>query len=445
MERDFEAHLLAWRKSKHRKPMLLSGVRQCGKTYLLKKFGEEHYRQTVYVNFERQQEFHDLFERTLDPRRIIEQIALVSRDINADEPDTLYIFDEIQAAPKAVTALKYFAEETPHLHVIGAGSLLGVSLPKDAASFPVGKVDIATLHPMSFSEYVRASGYQRLLDEIIGESREETEEKLASLVAPARSRLQELFHQFLLVGGMPEAVKRWIETEDMAQVDYVHQQLLQAYRADFAKHAPATEIPKLNAIWESIPAQLAKDNQKFVFGHAMKGKRAADLANALQWLSDAGLVVMVPNVENPTIPLKASADPSKFKLYLADMGLLRAMAQLPPVKLEEITGYSTNFYGAIAENYVLGELQKAGIDAYYWTSSGIAEVDFVVQVGAKIVPIEVKAAANPNAKSLARYRDKYRPKLAFKISLKPYGKAGELVSMPHYCIPAFKTLVAGGA
>lgn len=424
--------------------MLLSGVRQCGKTYLLQKFGEKHYRQTVYVNFERQQEFHDLFERTLDPRRIIEQIALVKRDINADEPDTLYIFDEIQAAPKAVTALKYFAEETPHVHVIGAGSLLGVALRKDAASFPVGKVDIATLYPMSFAEYVRASGYQRLLDEMVGENREETEDKLASLAAPARSQLQELFHQFLLVGGMPEAVKRWIETEDMGQVDYVHQQLLQAYRADFAKHAPATEIPKLNAIWESIPAQLAKDNQKFVFGHAMKGKRAADLANALQWLRDAGLAVMVPHVENPAIPLKSNADPSKFKLYLADIGLLRAMAQLPPVKLEEITGYSTNFYGAIAENYVLSELQKAGIDAYYWTSSGIAEVDFVAQVGAQIVPIEVKAATNPNAKSLARYREKYRPKLAVKISLKPYGKAGQLVSMPHYYMPAFKTLVEGG-
>lgn len=476
MRREFEKYLAQWRSSPNRKPLLLGGVRQCGKTYLLKAFGDKHYRQVVYLNLEREKVFLDLFSNTLKPKEILRQIHLAFPQYNPKEPDTLYIFDEIQAIPKAVTSLKYFAEEMPQVHIAAAGSLLGVALRRNGFSFPVGKVDQQILYPMSFLEFLVAKGYEGLAAELCEPEKALVVAKMREMSSLVISQLEAALGEFMMVGGMPEAVKVWLQTSDMFEVDKIHQQMIQGYQADFAKHAPVSDIPKLNAIWQAIPAQIAKENQKFVFGHVAKGKRAADLADALQWLEDSGLAYKVFQVTEPKIPLPDAIDPAKFKLFSCDIGLLRAQAGLPPVPLKEVADRKTSFYGAIGESFVFTELLKAGYYPCYWRSGVKAELDFVVQSGRAVVPIEVKTAGNKKAKSLATYISGYQPKQALKIWGRGFGiseggvvsvsaaikessaedgevstlaakaqkgisRGTEIISLPHYFIPALKSLL----
>ncbi|MDO5747928.1 MAG: DUF4143 domain-containing protein [Actinomycetaceae bacterium] len=433
---------------------------------MLQQFGKQSYKQLAYFNLERYPELAAVFRESLAPKKIIQQLMLTRPDLRSGEIDTLYVFDEIQAVPEAIHALKYFAEEAPQLHVIGAGSLLGIVMRKNSSrgwalsgdadlyrggvadvgsgtvSFPVGKVESHVLHPMSFKEFLLAKGYNDLVvdvsDKFFGQSKTVT------------ATLEKELAEFMLVGGMPEAVKTWLDTYDMTQVERIHQQLLTGYRADFAKYVPSGDVAKINAIWDSIPAQLAEENRKFIFGAAMKGKRAKDLADALQWLVDAGLVIKVPVVKNPKIPLIAVSDPTHFKLYLCDMGLLRSMAGLPAISLNDIVERSTNFVGAIGENYVLAELVKQGLTVYFWRSKATAELDGLVQIGSNVIPVEIKAAHNKKAKSLRTYIDSYHPKLVVRCSLHRCNvtvvgdrlannskEPVQLLSLPHYYVWMF--------
>lgn len=409
MERTFTKELYKWKAAKDRKPLLLKGVRQCGKTYLLKEFGKKAYADLAYFNFEGNEPLQKCFDRDLDPQRIITELGVFHR--KAIVPGaTLVVFDEIQFCNRALTALKYFCEDLPQHHIACAGSLLGVALSKPL-SFPVGKVDLRVLRPLGFYEFMLAGGEEELAASL---SRLAPDQPVPEVFT---ARLEELLRNYFVAGGMPEAAAKWIETKDVAAVEEVQRRILDAYELDFAKHAPAADIPKLNLIWKSIPSQLARENGKFVFGHARPGARAKDLADALEWLVSAGLVHKVVKIEKPFMPLSAYACPSYFKLYAPDAGLLRRMAGLPAEAVFHGPESYREFRGVLAENFALTELLHAEPEPpFYWRSGNTAEVDFVAQLGGRIVPIEVKAGRN-RARSLAEYRKKYSPERAVITSL----------------------------
>lgn len=409
MKRLYSSELIKWKKQKDRKPILLQGVRQCGKTYLLKEFGAQTYTDTAYFNFEGNEPLQNCFARDLDTDRIITELGILRRRAIKPE-ETLIILDEIQFCNRALTALKYFYENAPQYHIVCAGSLLGVAL-STPLSFPVGKTELHTLHPMSFYEFVLASGEEETLTFLAAQ-------------APGRpvpesltGRMTDLLKTYYVTGGMPEAVGKWLGTKDVSEVEKIQRGILDSYDLDFAKHAPTMDIPKLGLIWKSIPTQLARENSKFMFGHAKHGARAKDLEDALEWLLSAGLAHKVMRVENPALPLSAAADPAFFKLYAPDVGLLRVMAGLPAEAI--FTGPETyrEFRGAMAENFTLTELLNAGLERpYYWKSGNTAEVDFLAVSGIQIVPIEVKAGRN-RARSLGEYRKKYSPQTAIIASM----------------------------
>ena len=434
MKRDITQELLAWKEQPNRKPLVLKGVRQCGKTYILKKFGREYYKDVAYFNFEETRSLNSLFEQDYDVKRILFELGLfLGRTITPG--NTLIILDEIQECPRAITALKYFCENAPEYHVTCAGSLLGLAIHENQ-SFPVGKVDIRTLYPMSFYEFLSATGDEALADYLTcfqpGSS-------VSELIG---GKLRTALKQYYVVGGMPEAVSVWCETGDLEKVEAVQQDILASYELDFAKHAPPSEFPKLSAIWASVPQQLAKPNSKFIFSHVKKGWRSKDLEDALQWLIRAGLVYQVCKVEKPFMPLSSYADATSFKLYLCDVGLLRRLARLPAQIVLESSGIYTEFKGVMTENYVLGELVKH-VDAtpYYWVSGNSAEVDFIVQCGAHIVPIEVKAESNVKARSLAEYRKKYAPPVSVKTSMLDDVSGTEVRLIPLYLIGSMGALI----
>ena len=434
MKRDITQELLAWKEQPNRKPLVLKGVRQCGKTYILREFGREHYKDVAYFNFEETRSLNSLFEQDYDVKRILFELGLfLGRTITPG--NTLIILDEIQECPRAITALKYFCENAPEYHVACAGSLLGIAIHQDQ-SFPVGKVDFLDLYPMSFYEFLSATGDEALADHLIhfrpGSS-------VSELVG---GKLRTALKQYYVVGGMPEAVSVWCETGDLEKVEAVQQDILASYELDFAKHAPPSEFPKLSAIWASVPQQLAKPNSKFIFSHVKKGWRSKDLEDALQWLIRAGLVYQVCKVEKPFMPLSSYADATSFKLYLCDVGLLRRLARLPAQVVLDSSGIYTEFKGVMTENYVLGELVKH-VDAtpYYWVSGNSAEVDFIVQCGAHIVPIEVKAESNVKARSLAEYRKKYAPPISVKTSMLEDVSGSEVRLIPLYLIGSMGALV----
>ena len=434
MKRDVTQGLLAWKEQPNRKPLVLKGVRQCGKTYILKEFGREYYKDVAYFNFEENRSLNSLFEQDYDVKRILFELGLfLGRTIAPG--NTLIILDEIQECPRAITALKYFCENAPEYHVACAGSLLGLAIHENQ-SFPVGKVDIRTLYPMSFYEFLSATGNEALADYL---TRFQSGSSVSELIG---GKLRTALKQYYVVGGMPEAVSVWCETGDLEKVEAVQQDILASYELDFAKHAPPSEFPKLSAIWASVPQQLAKPNSKFIFSHVKKGWRSKDLEDALQWLIRAGLVYQVCKVEKPFMPLSSYADATNFKLYLCDVGLLRRLARLPAQVVLESSGIYTEFKGVMTENYVLGELVKH-VDAtpYYWVSGNSAEVDFVVQCGAHIVPIEVKAESNVKARSLAEYRKKYAPPVSVKTSMLDEVSGSEVRLIPLYLIGSMETMI----
>jgi hypothetical protein len=412
----------------------LKGVRQCGKTYILNEFGKENYDEIAYFNFEGNSALAERFEQDLDPERIIMELGILKSKLIKPET-TLIIFDEIQFCNKALTSLKYFYERTPEYHVVCAGSLLGIALSKPL-SFPVGKVDFLTLRPMDFNEFLLANDEEMLTDHL-------NNLNITSAIPQMFAvKLITLLKTYFITGGMPEAVAEWIETRNVSEVERVQDAILNSYELDFAKHAPATDFPKILLVWKSIPDQLAKENGKFIYGHVKAGARAKDFENAMQWLISAGMVHKVCKVEKPFIPLSAYADQDYFKLYMSDIGLLRRMSRLPASSIYEDSLQYKEFKGALTENYVLSELANTlGDVPFYWKSGNTAEVDFIVQLNEKIIPVEVKSSTNVKARSLSVYRQKYKPDISVRVSMLNVHRDNDLLNIPLYMLWKLKGLV----
>jgi len=414
MKRTLLNKLLEWKNSNSRKPLIIKGVRQCGKTYLLKEFGKNYYEDFVCFNFEGNSLLQNVFEKDLNTERIITELSVIRKKAILPQK-TLIIFDEIQFCNSALTSLKYFCENAPEYHIAAAGSLLGIALSKPL-SFPVGKVDFHTLYPLNFYEFLLANGEDLLCEQL-------EDLPIAKLVPAAfAEKLEEHLKSYYICGGMPEAVDNWVAEKNIEKLDIILQKILDSYELDFAKHAPAKEFPKLSAIWHSVPAQLARENGKFIFSHVKKSLRAKDLEDALEWLLSAGMVYKVAKIEKPFMPMSSYADFSYFKLYMSDIGLLRRMSKLPAMAFLESSDIFKEFKGAVTENFVLCELvNKSGEIPFYWKSGNMAEVDFVVQSGMDIVPIEVKSSDNTRTRSLAEYSKKYSPNRTVITSLRNAG------------------------
>lgn len=416
MERLLLEDLKKWKEKTDRKPLILRGARQVGKTWLLRDFGAKCFDDVCYVNFEQREVLANIFVGTLSPKRIIEQLSLYHGKKILPQK-TLLIFDEVQELPRALTSLKYFAEEAPEYVICCAGSLLGVAL-HEGTSFPVGKVDFLDLYPLSFREFLMANGEQMLIDYILAGNRN---------LQAFEVKLTDYLKRYFVIGGMPSAVNRWLDTHDYFEVDDVQHQLIEAYQNDFSKHAPSQMIEKIRYVWDSIPTQLAKENKKFIYGLVRNGARAREYEDALMWLSDAGEIIRTYNVTKPSVPLKAYADLKSFKVFLLDVGLLRCLSELSPKVVLEGSRIFEEFKGALTEQYACQELQlfKHLRGNYYWTSSSSAEIDFLVTDGMEVYPLECKAGFTMNAKSLKSYREKYSPVWSLRTSLLPYERNEE--------------------
>lgn len=421
MKRKILEKLVDWKNSVDRKPLILEGARQVGKTYLLKEiFGKENYENVLYLNLQNPSpEILELFEGSIDPQRLVSQLELLFHmDIIAGK--TLIFLDEIQGVPRALTSLKYFYEDMPEQHVVAAGSLLGIFLHPDA-SFPVGKVDTLRLEPMDFEEFLWARGEEDLTKHML--------EEPADVVF--RSKLIDLLREYLFVGGMPEVVKEWVEHHDIMRAENAQRRILMDYTRDFSKHADGTLAARIRLVFESLPAQFAKASEKFVYGVVKEGARARDYELAIEWLVDAGIVRRVYRVQRgDKTPLKAYTDRSAFKLYFLDIGLFRCLAGIAPKLSFQKDAIFEEFNGLMAEQFVLQEL--SGQELFYWSNDATAEVDFVGQFGAKIVPIEVKSGENVHAKSLKVYREAYRPELVVRMSMKGLEFNDGLLNIPLY-------------
>lgn len=434
MQRLLMDDLVKWKENRYRKPLILQGVRQCGKTYLLQAFASLYYQDLAYFNFEDTPALAELFERNLEPERIITELGVLQGS-SIKPASTLIVFDEIQFCPKALPFLKYFYEKTPEYHLACAGSLLGIHLAKPS-SFPVGKVDFLTLRPISFEEYLLAHDEEAIVRHI-----KEIEEN-SPLPKIFTDKLTSYLKSYYLTGGMPEVVARWTENKDISVVEEAQDAIINAYELDFAKYAPLKDFPKLSLIFRSIPDQLARENGKFIYGRVKPGARSRDLEDALEWLIGAGIAHKVCKVEKPAMPLSVYANRSHFKLYLADIGLLRRMARLPATAIFEERPLFSEFKGVLAENFVLNELININGDVpYYWRSGNQAEVDFLAQVEEQIIPVEVKASTNLRSRSLAEYRKKFNPEIAVRTSLANLKREERLLNLPLYLLFALKRLL----
>lgn len=425
--------LIVWKKLKSRKPLIIRGARQVGKTWLMNEFGKTQYSQTIYVNFEKNKRLKNLFTDDFDIGRVI--LALQAESgLTIDAENTLLIFDEIQAVPEAITALKYFQEDAPEYHIVAAGSLLGVAL-HSAFSFPVGKVVFMDLYPLTFLEFLDAIGESTLLDLFYRAD--------WKLITAYKSKYIERLRQYYYVGGMPEAVLKFSENNNFKEVRGIQKQILAAYEQDFSKHTPLTMVPRIRMIWNSIPAQLAKEHSKFIYGIIKEGARAKDYELALSWLIDCGLIHKVCRATKSAIPLKAYEDRSAFKLFLVDIGLLAAMGDIDSKTLLEGNAIFSEFKGALTEQYVFQQLNSVNeYVIYYWSAErSSAEIDFIVQYNALIVPIEVKAEENLQAKSLKVYVEKFSPKASIRTSMSDFRKQDWLINLPLYAISEFKNLL----
>jgi predicted AAA+ superfamily ATPase len=422
MERSAEKNLLAWKESKSRKPLLIYGARQVGKTWLMKQFGAKEFDNTVYVNLEKEIPLRTLFEQDYQPQRIIKALeTYFNQDILPGK--TLLIFDEIQEAKGALTALKYFNEELAELHVIGAGSLLGIAL-KQQTSFPVGQVEFLNLYPMCFHEFLLATGNQKLAKLI--------EEKDWQVLVSLRTKIITLLKSYYFVGGMPEAVLSFSQAENYSHVRKIQENILLSYEQDFAKHAPAEIIPRIRMIWNAVVSQLAKENKKFIYGLIKEGARAKEFETALNWLENYGLIYRVNRTKKANFPLAAHSDLSAFKLYVLDVGLLGALGNLNPQTILEKEQLFTEFKGALTEQFVLQELKATGQkQLFYWANdSGSAEIDFIFESHNTIIPLEVKASENLQAKSLKTFALKYPEIHCYKTSLSDYREESWVTNVP---------------
>ena len=418
--------LIRWKNSKTRKPMIIRGARQVGKTWLMREFGRTQYEQYAYINFDNNERMEHLFSGNLDISRIVTALQIES-GVSIDADNTLLVFDEVQEVPNALTSLKYFCENAPQYHVIAAGSLLGVAL-HPGASFPVGKVDFMDLYPLDFLELMRALGEERLVDLL--------EDMDWEMITGFKGKYIDLLKQYYYIGGMPEAVKTFAETLDYRMVRQVQQRLLMAYEQDFSKHAPHETVPRIRMLWDSIPSQLAKENRKFIYGLIRQGARAREYELAMAWLTDCGLVHKVSRISKPGMPLRAYQDFNAFKLFVVDVGLLSAMSGLDVKSLLEGNRIFEEFKGALTEQYVLQQLLAIKeIEPFYWSAeTGSAELDFVIQSGMHVVPLEVKAEENLQAKSLKSYYNKYRPKYTVRSSMSNFRQEEWMVNFPLFAI-----------
>ena len=418
--------LYKWKNSKRRKPLIIEGARQVGKTWLMKEFGKQAYADTVYINFESNSRMADLFSADLDTDRLIMGLELYAgRKINPD--NTLLIFDEVQEVPRALASLKYFYENAPQYHIVCAGSLLGIALHQ-GTSFPVGKVDFLKLYPLSFSEFLMATGNERFAELLKKQDYE--------MITSFKQTYIDALKHYYFVGGMPEAVQSFAESKDFNEVRAIQKKILAAYEQDFSKHAPNEIVPKIRMLWNSIPSQLARENKKFIYGLVREGGRAREYETAIMWLSDCGLVHKVSRVNAAGIPLKAYEDLKAFKLFIVDVGLLGCMTGLRQRTLLDGDDLFVEFKGALTEQYVCQQLKTIeDLGVYYYTNDrGSCEIDFVVDTGEQIVPIEVKAETNLRAKSLKTYRERFEPELSVRTSMADYKKEDWLLNLPLYAI-----------
>ncbi len=418
--------LLKWKQNKHRKPMIIEGARQVGKTWLMKEFGQQAYADTVYINFDSNSRMAELFASDLDTERLIMGLELYAGH-KIDPDNTLLIFDEVQEVPRALSSLKYFYENAPQYHIVCAGSLPGIALHQ-GTSFPVGKVDFMNLYPLSFREFLMANGQERFAELI--------DKRDFQMITSFKLTYIDALKHYYYVGGMPEAVQSFAENKDFNEVREIQRRILMAYEQDFSKHAPNEIVPRLRMIWNSIPSQLAKENKKFIYGLVREGARAKDYEAAIMWLSDCGLVHKISRVNTAGIPLRAYEDLKAFKLFVVDVGLLGCMAGLRQHTLLDGNDLFVEFKGALTEQYVCQQLKNIeDLDIYYYTNDrGSCEIDFVVDTGGKIVPVEVKAEVNLRAKSLKSYQEKFSPEISVRTSMADYKKEEWLVNLPLYAI-----------
>ena len=418
--------LYRWKESRRRKPLIIQGARQVGKTWLMKEFGRSAYRDMVYINFDSNSRMAELFASDLNTDRLIMGIELYAGK-KIDPDSTLLIFDEVQEVPRALSSLKYFYENAPQYHIICAGSLLGIAL-HEGTSFPVGKVDFLELYPLSFREFLMAvtgTQFAKLLDS-----------QDYKMITSFKQTYIEALKQYYFIGGMPEAVKNFTEERDFYEVREVQKRILEAYEQDFSKYAPLEIVPKIRMVWNSIPSQLAKENKKFLYGLVREGGRAKEYETAIMWLCDCGLVYKIERVKGGGIPLKAYVDQKAFKLFVVDVGLLGCMTGLSPKILLDGNDLFTEFKGALTEQYVCQQLKTLeNLSIYYYTNDrGSCEVDFVVDTGERTVPVEVKAEVNLKAKSLKTYYEKYQPEISIRTSMADYRPEEWLMNLPLYAI-----------
>ena len=418
--------LYRWKVSRRRKPLIIQGARQVGKTWLMKEFGRAAYRDMVYINFDSNSRMAELFASDLNTDRLIMGIELYAGK-KIDPDSTLLIFDEVQEVPRALSSLKYFYENAPQYHIICAGSLLGIAL-HEGTSFPVGKVDFLELYPLSFREFLMAvtgTQFAKLLDS-----------QDYKMITSFKQTYIEALKQYYFIGGMPEAVKNFTEERDFYEVREVQKRILAAYEQDFSKHAPLEIVPKIRMVWNSIPSQLAKENKKFLYGLVREGGRAKEYETAIMWLCDCGLVYKIERVKGGGIPLKAYVDQKAFKLFVVDVGLLGCMTGLSPKILLDGKDLFKEFKGALTEQYVCQQLKTLeNLSIYYYTNDrGSCAVDFVVDTGERTVPVEVKAEVNLKAKSLKTYYEKYQPEISIRTSMADYRPEEWLMNLPLYAI-----------
>ena len=432
MYRKIMRNLIEWKNSKERKPLILRGARQVGKTYIIKQFGKENYEGVAYFNFDYDKELYTLFQNTKNPSRILEQLAFIYG--KAIKPEkTLIVFDEIQECPDALNALKYFEEEAKSYHIISAGSLLGIRLSH--TSFPVGKVDFLDMYPMTFTEFLEADNQKSLVEYM------ESINKIESIPNIFYDKISEKLKAYFIIGGMPEAVNSWVKEKNMEKVNKIQDNILRAYESDFSKHTSNIEANRISIIWNSIPSQISKENKKFLYQVAKNGARAREYEGAVNWLKDANIVNKIYNVTKPSMPLISYNDLSSFKMYLNDVGLLRKMTDLDSKVIIEGDKLFQEFKGALTENYVLQTLIAIGLNPYYYTFNNRYEIDFIIQYKNEIRPIEVKSSENRNNASLKIYNERNNPKTRIRFSTRNLNKDENFINIPLFMIEYVKELI----
>ena len=433
MQRLLYQNLIKWKNNPKRKPLLLQGARQVGKTYLVKDFAKREYENFFYLNFEEEPTFKNLFSNSLKAEYLLENISLYfGKKIDCE--NSLIFFDEVQAVPEAITSLKYFYEQLPGCNIIAAGSLLGVSVGRHK-SFPVGKVSFLRLYPMSFIEYLSAVGEELIAEKLMDKS------DLESLNELIHEKLLSHLKKYLFLGGMPEVLQTYLDTKDIALAREIQKEILQSYQRDFSKYSGKRDAIRISEVWRSIPYQLAKENKKFKYKEIRQTARASMYEGSIEWLRNAGLINVAYNIKAPKLPLSGYTDAAKFKVYMLDNGLLGAMLNISSDVIVKPDKLFQEYNGAFVENYVASELIMKGYELYYWKSKSDAEVDFIIQYKNKIYPLEVKSGNSRNIKSLRSYADKYNPELLIRTSPRNYIRDNEFINVPLYGIEGFEKIL----